>query len=342
MKETTQNKVTVALVCHKEKEKLKFVLEDLKSQSAFDKIKEVLIFQNGTCEHTRKTAETFLHSLPLKIFSSPTNNLGLARANLVKQACCDLIAFTDSDCRLPTSWLEELLSHWKSESANTVVALGGPHLLPEKKIWQKVLNLSLSHPLGHGFSSQAWRVKTKTEVSHIPTTNGLFLKEAIVAVGNFSPLYAFAGEDLDLGIRLQNKGKLILYPQPIVINHYAETYLQSLKRLFVFGSLKIRQINLQFYLSFLFFPLGIIGLIFSFFQPIIFIGFLCYFLLLFLSSWVVGLKNKQGFKLFWLLPLFWFLQHLFYSAGTFLGTIGWMLKKGGALFYRFKKQFFGT
>ena len=330
-REKTQNKVTVALVCHKEKEKLKLVLENLKKQSAFNKISEVLVFQNGNCQHTRNTAESFLKILPLKILSSPANNLGLARANLVNHAQGDLIAFTDSDCRLPTSWLEDLLSHWQKESGNNVVALGGPHLLPQEKTWQKTLNLSLSHPLGHGFSPQAWRVLKKTEVSHIPTTNGLFLREAILVAGNFSPLYPVAGEDLDLGLRLQSQGKLILYPHPVVINHYAETYVQNLKRLFIFGSLKNRHINLQFFLSFLFFPLFITGFILALSQTAFLIVFLCYFVLLLLSGLAVGSKNKQSLKLCWLLPLFWFLQHLFYSAGTFSGTIWWTLKKGMAL-----------
>ena len=315
---TNKLKVTVALVCYQEKEKLAHVLEDLKNQTAFNNIGEVLIFQNGTCQQTLKTAESFLNKLPLKVLSSTSNNLGLARATLVKKARCDLIAFTDSDCALPESWLEKLLSHWEKQKMNNVVAIGGPNLLPEERWWQKMVNLSLCHPLGHGWSPQAWKVKKQTKVSHIPTTNGLFLKQAILSVGNFSEKHKFAGEDLDLGLRLKKKAVLILFPNPIVINNYAKTYFESLKRLFFFGKIRGKYINLLFYPSFLFFPLFIGFLILGFFQTNFLLLPALYFLFLFATGLFTGLKNKGKINL--ILPLFWFLQHLFYSMGTFIGA----------------------
>ena len=318
-------KITVALVCHREKEALAYILEDLKKQTAFDSIGEVLIFQNGDCELTRKMAESFLDQLPLKFFSSPLNNLGLARATLVNQSQYDLMAWTDSDCRLPNNWLKELLSHWKNNRDNSVVAIGGPNVLPEKKWWQKMVNLSLSHPLGHGWSPQAWRVKKKTKVSHIPTTNGLFLKKAILEAGNFSEKYKRAGEDMDLGLRLNKKGKLLLFPQPVVINNYANSYFESLKRLFVFGQVKSEYKNFLSYLSFFFCPLIICFFILGIFQKFFLFFPLCHFVILFLASALIGFKNKKIVSL--LLPFFWFLQQMSYSAGTVVGMFVRVLNK---------------
>ena len=305
-------KVTVALVCYQEKQELAHILQDLRKQSAFENIAEVLLFQNGNCKQTRKTAESFFGKLPLKIISSLTNNLGLARAELVNKSQYDLIAFTDSDCRLPNNWLEELLNHW-SKNPSTV-AVGGPNRLPEKKVWQTMLNLSLSQPLGHGWSPQAWIVNKKTKVSHIPTTNGLFLKQAILSVGNFSKKHKKTGEDLDLGLRLKKKGDLLLFPSPNVINNYASTYFESLKRLFVFGKARSRYKNFLFYPCLLFFPSMSCFFILGIFQSYFFLLPLSYFLLLFLASLSVYLKSKQEAS--FLLPLFWFLQHLFYSLGA--------------------------
>ncbi len=311
-------KVTVALVCYQEKEKLAYVLEDIRSQSAFEKIGEVLIFQNGTCKQTLRTAESFLDKLPLKIFSSSSNNLGLARAVLVNKALYELIAWTDSDCGLPKIWLEKLLFHWRSEQANNIMAIGGPNILPAKKLWQKTLNLSLSHPLGHGWSPQAWKVTKKTQVSHIPTTNGLFLKKAVLSAGNFAKKHQRAGEDLDLGLRLKQKGQLILFPSPVVINNYAKNYFESLKRLFIFGETRRTYINLLFYPSFLFFPLFVSCLILAFFYIYFLLLPALYFLFLILVSLFIGVKSGKRISLF--LPAFWFLQHLFYSMGTVFGV----------------------
>ena len=316
--ENHQLQVTVALVCWQEKEELARVLEDIKKQTAFDAIGEALIFQNGDCKQTKKTAEAFLSQLPLKIFSSPLNNLGRARAVLVNQSKYKLIAWTDSDCSLPKNWLEELLSQWKNFSDdNKPLALGGPNRLPEKKWWQKMVNLSLKHPLGHGWSPQAWKVTQNTKVSHIPTTNGLFSRQAILDAGNFSEQYKKTGEDLELGLRLQKKGSLILLPTPLVINNYASTYFESLKRLFAFGKVRSEYKSLLSLLSCLFFPFLTGCFILGIFQKYFFLPLLFYFLFLFLSGAFMSFKYNKPSGL--LLPLFWFFQQTAYSMGSFLG-----------------------
>ena len=326
-------KITVALVCYQEKEELAHVLEDLKNQTAFDNIGEVLVFQNGTCQETRNIAKSFLNLLPLKIFSSPLNNLGLARATLVRKSQYDRIAWTDSDCRLPNHWISDLLHCWRYTPS--AVAIGGPSRLPEQKWWQKMVNLSLSHPLGHGWSPQAWKVPKRAKVSHIPTTNGLFSKQAVLSVGNFSEKYKFVGEDLDLGLRLKKEGELILFPYPRVTNNYAKSYFESLKRLFFFGTTRqdfvfkglkdlfcfgtaIRKNKSSWlHFSFLLFPLMTVFLILGLFQRYFLLPPLLYLLILIFASISVGFKNKKRASL--LLPLFWFLQHFSYSMGATWG-----------------------
>ena len=304
------NKITLALVCHKEKEKLALILEDIKKQSAFKQIGEILLFQNGACKKTKQTASQFLSDLPLKIFSSTENNLGQARAFLVQKARFDWIAWTDSDCRLNSGWLETLINNWTEE----LVGLGGPNRLPEDKTWKKIFNLSLSVFIGHGFSAQAWRVKKALEVNHIPTSNGLFLKSAILAVGNFSKEHKFIGEDLELGLKLCENGKLVLFPEPLVINNFAESYFSALKRLFNFGSVQTHKNNRFFYILLLFFPLLSLCFILSFFSKLFLFLTLFYFLTLLFYSVIVLLKSKKALAL--LLPFFWLSQHCAYSLGA--------------------------
>ena len=350
------SKITVALLCHKEAEKLALILEDIKQQTAFDHIAEVLLFQNGTCEKTKNIAQSFVSKLPLKIFSSPENNLGKARAFVVKQAQCDYIAWTDGDCRLQADWLKTLIHNWNNQSQASschnqeLLAVGGPNRLPEDKTWKKIFNLSLSVFMGHGFSPQAWKVKQAIKVRHIPTSNGLFLKKGILKAGNFSKKQVLLGEDLELGLKMNLNGKLILCPKPLVINNFAETYLLALKRLFRFGTVQTPKNNRFFYLLLLFFPTLSLSLILSFFyigsvfniqdsllglSPIfntesllelslVFTGSLLlkialfftglYFLSLVIVSFIVLWTKKTPLAL--LLPFFWLAQHLAYSIGT--------------------------
>ena len=315
------SQVTVALVCYQEKENLRFVLGDLKQQTAFYQIGEVLLFQNGTCERTRKTAQDFLTQLPLKILSNSNNNLGFARSEIVKQAKYDWIAWTDGDCRLPENWLESLISHWDKTNQTDLTAIGGPNRLPDNCFWQKAANLSFNFAIGHGWSPQAWIPKQAKKTSHVPTTNGLFLKQAILQAGNFSPNRPLVGEDLDLGYHLKKQGQMLLFPSPIVINNYADTYFDSLKRLFIFGKAQAQKKSLQFYLSMPFIPFMLICFILSFFWKFFLLAPAGYLLLLIFYSCFAILKTRKKTAL--ALPLFWLGQHVFYSLGE---TVGLFLK----------------
>ena len=317
--------ITVALVCYQEKEKLRYILEDLKQQSAFKQIGEVLLIQNDDCERTKKTAQGFLSQLPLVILSNPVNNLGLARAKVVKKAKYDWIAWTDSDCRLPKKWLESLVFQWDKINQKHLAAIGGPNRLPEKQLWQKAVNLSLNFAIGHGWSPQTWIPKQARKSSHIPTTNGLFLKKAILQAGNFSSNYPLIGEDLDLGSRLKRQGHLLLCPSPIVINSYADTYFDSLKRLFFFGSAQSQQKSRLFYLSLPFAPLMLCCIILGFFWSLFFLIPLSYFVFLFFYSCFSALKSKK--KTAFLLPFFWFGQHTCYSLGAVSGLLARIYKR---------------
>ena len=315
------SKITVALVCYQEKESLKYVLEDIKKQSLFDQIGEVLLFQNGACTKTRETAESFLKQLPLKILSNSKNNLGLARSELVKQAQYEWIAWTDCDCRLPTDWLKSLISNWDNSQQENLAGVGGPNRLPEKQLWQKATNLSFNFAIGHGWSAQTWIPKQAVKTYHIPTTNGLFLKKAILEAGNFSPALPFVGEDLDLGRNIKKQGEMLLFPMPIVINNYAETYRDNLKRFFIFGIAQAQRKSKLFYLSMPFFPFMLSCTLLSFFWGVFLLAPIFYFIFLFFYSLFAFLKTHK--KISFILPIFWLGQHSSYSLGE---TVGLFLK----------------
>ncbi len=334
--------ITAGLICHREGRSLAGILQDLKSQSAPALLGEVLIAQTGSDPETLKTAMAFSGRLPLKIFPHLENNLGAARALIVSKAKHPLIAWTDSDCRLPPFWLETLLSLWQAHDfeppLRPLAGVGGPNRLPEDFFWQKMWNLSLSHPLGHGWSPQAWIPKKGAEVSHIPTTNGLFSREKILAAGSFSPKNPRRGEDLALGPPLRKTGRLLLFPRPLVINSHSQSYWGALKRLFLFGRARRREKGPLFYSALLFFSLSAAGALAAAAElalnfaaapgggfvwlhkasRAILSACLLYPALLLAFGFAAALreKNPRGLAL----PAFWAAQHLAYSLGAFCGA----------------------
>ena len=314
-----KTKVTVGLICHREKEKLALTLKSLTKQTAFQNIGEVLLLQNGICEQTLSCAKTFLNRLPLSIIFQPNNHIGKGRAAIINRAAYSLIAWTDGDCLLPPDWLEKLLSHWESCKKLSPAGVGGPNRLPEKPIWRKLTNLSLSHPLGHGWSPQAWKPKKRVSVSHLPTANALFSVSKIKLAGNFSLKCHPIGEDLHLGLRLKNIAPLYLFPAPVVINNHSSSFAQNLQRLFRFG--EVRWMNKDFLLipSFLFIPGFFLFLILGLYHFIYWLPLMLYLILL-LQAALQALKNNRTF-LTLLLPFVWSSQHFAYSFGVISGLI---------------------
>ena len=310
-----KTKVTVGLICYREREQISLILQSLVEQTAFHRIGEVLLVQNGNCRQTLNTAKAFLKKLPLVIISHPINHIGKARAMIVDKAVESLIAFTDGDCVVPPNWLETLLAHWNHCTSLSPAGVGGPNRLPGNKLWKKLVNLSVSHFIGHGLSPQAWIPKDRISVSHIPTTNALFSSQKIKQAGNFSKKCHPVGEDL--GLRLKALGPLYLFPEPVVINDFAASYLLHLKRLFRFGQVQWKNKNGLFIFAFLFTPGFCLFFILGFYHSLWWLPFGIYFICLAIAALQVLIKERTHWALF--LPLLWCLQHLIYSLGITSG-----------------------
>ena len=340
-----QQKVTVGLICYEEKEQLSLPLKSLAEQTARHKIGEVLLVQNGTCKRTLAVARSFLKKLPLKILPHPVNHIGRARALIVRRTASPLLAFTDGDCAVPPDWLETLLLNWErcgAFASAPPAGVGGPNRLPEKKFWHKLVNLSLCHPLGHGWSPQAHRPKTPRSVSHLPTANALFSVAKIKTAGNFSEKCHPAGEDLELGLRLSKIGSLWLFPHPVVFNHYADTYFEHLKRLFRFGRVRWKNRDKLLIPVFLFAPGFCLFFVLGFYHFVFWAPLAGYFVVLILAAFQVSFfagealppfrktpapppekppsSTKLHPALMFLLPApVWLLQHFAYSLGAVFG-----------------------
>ena len=225
------------------------------------------------------------------------------------------------------------------DSLQMLAGAGGPNRLPDRAFWQKLVNLSLSHPLGHGWSPQAYIPPKPATVSHLACANALFSIEKIREAGNFSTdeKYRRTGEDLDLGVRLSDP--LYLFPDPAVANDHSSSFAQSLFRLFRFGLVRKRRKDLLLIPALLFAPFFLISLVFSAYPLFLspgtasggFEGFVlsaapfalaAYFAILVLGALQILFKTRRTVS--WLLVFVWPLQHFFYSAGAFSG----LFKKG--------------
>lgn len=235
----TMKKVSVLMVIRNEQAHILGCLRSLLRQEL--KPQEILIIDHGSDDNTLSLIRNFREAHPelnLVLLERKSNHLARSRQELLSLAQNELVAFVDGDCEVPKTWLRGLVENFEKHrtSRAKVIGVGGPNRLPPSTEVHQAINLALDSFLGWSRSPQAWKPDQVQQVDHLPTTNCLFLKSALISVGGFSAPFARYGEDLDLGLKLGRKGfQMLLAPDPVVINHCADNFAGWLGRLYRFG-----------------------------------------------------------------------------------------------------------
>lgn len=89
---------------------------------------------------------------------------------------------------------------------------------------------------GHGGSPQGQHILSVKRVDHLPTCNVLFYRPSLLASGNFSLKMSSTCEDVEMGLRLRQRGhSLLLLNEPQVTNSSYLSWRDWMCRMFRFG-----------------------------------------------------------------------------------------------------------
>ena len=189
---------------------------------------EIILVDDGSTDSTPRIAAEFSPSprpngdggiertKPTIISLRHVKNCGLsaARNTGIAAASGEIIAFTDSDCRVDEDWLHFLVTDLLD---GKFAGVGGPNLLPpEDCAVAAAVMASPGGPLQVMLGDR--------EAEHIPGCNMAFTKRALQQIGGFDPVFMKAGDDVDLCWRLQAAGfKIGFSPAAVVWHHRRET-----------------------------------------------------------------------------------------------------------------------
>lgn len=177
---------------------------------------EILVIDDGSTDRTPDiTARYDDHIRTLRL----PRNQGLSHArNLGIQAATGaIVAFTDADCEVDPDWLRFLIPPLLHTDA---VGVGGPNLLPPNDGPMPALVM-----VAPGGPTHVLLDPQRAE--HIPGCNMAFWKWALDAVDRFDPLFHQAGDDVDLGWRLQRRGWSLAFAAAAVVWHHRRTSLRD-------------------------------------------------------------------------------------------------------------------
>ncbi len=211
-----QPKVSIVVVCFNGERTLKACLESLLGQTYPDC--EVILVDDGSTDATPAIARAFL---AVRYVRQPNLGLSIARNTGVAAATGEIVAFTDADCRADEHWVHHLVA---GLLADDFVGIGGHNLLPPDD--SAVAAAVFVSPGG-----PTHVMLTDREAEHIPGCNMAFFKRALGEVGGFDPVFRKAGDDVDLGWRLQQRGhKLGFSPGGFVWHHRRSTVREYLRQ----------------------------------------------------------------------------------------------------------------
>ncbi len=222
--------VSVGLVYFNEIHQLQSCLESLFVESNRQYILELIVVFNSQKHVAAEKILTNFHKkyprITFRLLPFEENNIGLARRRIVNASKGQYLCFTDPDCRVSSDWLFKFLYYFhllNRKDKNCAALTGATKLSPDSPA--HILNYFLKHKWLSLKSGQTWQASSPHLVDHTQTSNSFFVVKILRKVGNFSPAFSVAGEDLELGLRLGENGfHQYICPGPLVFHQTSENW----------------------------------------------------------------------------------------------------------------------
>ncbi len=188
---------------------------------------EIIIVDDCSTDDIKSLVEECHPSLDIKYIRNQSNKGPSYSRNIgIKTAKNDFIAFTDNDCILSPSWIDNLYEYI-SNSPSSIAGVGGrtlsyrKNMLSEYYEYHKILD-----PWFHA-----------GKCMYLVTANCIFRKSVLSKVGYFDENIVWAGgEDVGLSFKVVNEGfSLAYYPEAIVYHDFENSILNFYKTFFKYG-----------------------------------------------------------------------------------------------------------
>lgn len=189
---------------------------------------EVIVVEDGSDETSKSVVAEFQNQLHLRYFFIENRGAGLARNFGMQQAKSDFFIIFDSDCVLPSSYLNSFETAFKKKRFDFY---GGPDTAsPDFNAFQKAVSYAMTSLLTTG----GLRGHKKNK-SFQPRSFNLGMSRAAFEASNGFNDFPI-GEDIDLSFRLCQLGFKAVYLPETFVYHKRRTNLKLFfKQTFKFG-----------------------------------------------------------------------------------------------------------
>lgn len=206
--------ISVVIATYNRSELLEKQLTALKAQTLHEKAFEIIVVNDGSPDNTAEVLNTWKSWLPnLRVITQENSGPAIARNKGVNAAKGEVIAFTDDDCIVDKTWLQNIYNIFEDEHVN--VAEGLTYTRRE-----------LRTPLTHQIENLKWNPV-------IPTCNAAYRKSFFDKTGGFDTGFPFPhNEDTELAWRVLERTEVKFYPEMKVYHPPVKVkFISQLKRM---------------------------------------------------------------------------------------------------------------
>jgi len=175
---------------------------------------EIILVNDGSHDRTAEIARRFAR---VRVIDVPNGGLASARNVGLAEASGDIVAYTDADTRVDRDWLTYLVQPFLTSD---VVGAGGPNVVPPD-------DPPMAQCIARAPGAPTHVLLDDRIAEHVPGCNMAFRRDALLAIGGFSPTYLRAGDDVDVCWRLQARGWKIGFASAALVWHHHRTSTAS-------------------------------------------------------------------------------------------------------------------
>jgi len=206
--------ITVAIPCFNGEKFIEKTIESVLAQT--QKPNQIIVIDDGSTDKSYSIISRY----PVHVIRH-NKNLGLAAARntALYNTETDLILFVDADAYASPQLVETITKVFETGAYAGVGGRGvEQQIITIEDVWR-----SLHATQGHG-------KKFKDDCEYLYGLCMAYRVNILKEVGGFDPIYRTNAEDVDIGLKLTNKGYKLAYTPNAIVYHQRQDNLQTLRK----------------------------------------------------------------------------------------------------------------
>jgi len=220
--------VTVVVPVRNGEQTIEPLLESLQKLDYNNDKVEVIIVDGNSTDMTQDIVKKY----PVKLVVEKRKGLNVARNTGIKKGNGEIVAFTDSDCIVPSNWVTKIVENFKNPQVSCV---GGSAKALNSDFVSQYADNSIVRLMPF-FTKREELDKVKPFFRHPAGCNMAYRKKVAEEIGYFDENIQYGFDEVEFADRVCKAGyKMVLDPKVLVWHKHRSTLGDFLKQNFQYG-----------------------------------------------------------------------------------------------------------